>query len=658
MAEFLQAFLVVLLFAWVARALLDARELTWRRTMFAAFIGIILGAIFAAVLLVRDLETFDAFEEIRTEYYALAVGIAIIATMGVMVGLELLFSSRPSRHRTHRFRPFRTLRRWWGMWTRGLGVTRIVARQGLAPLVGLRRGEVSARSPGEIARRTRLCLEEAGGMFVKLGQLLVTRPDLLPPEALDELSRLQADVAPLAQTRVRAVVEEEIGRPLEEVFADFDWEPLGSASIGQAHAAHLMDGREVVVKVRRPGLEAQVDKDLAIVRWLARVAERRTAWGQSYDVRDLAQEFSDVLRAELQLGIEARHAVDMGAAASRHPLIRVPTIVESLTTNRMLVMERLTGTPLSKLPPGQHDGQARELADALCRSQVGAMLRGERFHGDPHPGNVLLLDDGKLGLVDFGNTGRLDAYERAAVVETLLSLRLEQPALLYDALMTIGAIDAEHDPDEVERALAQFLTSYVGSGLPGPEALTDLLRLTTRMGMRLPPTTTTMFRALATLAGTLETLFRGYPIFEAVADIGGAEVRERMVPASVGEFLVEEWAELGPLLRRAPRHMDRIARLAEHGRLTARVRLFSTPEEIMTLERLLNRAVTSFLSIGLGVVSVMLLGSEGGPEIAALEIRVFDTLGWATMALATILLLRVLLAILRTGRRPDRKRPG
>ncbi|HEX6219936.1 MAG TPA: AarF/UbiB family protein [Acidimicrobiia bacterium] len=651
MSELIRNLAIVLVFAWLARTLLGARELTWRRTIVATLIGLLLGAIGAAAVLVSDLDNFDAFETIRTQFYALALGLAVPATMAVMVLFELMFSTRSS-HR--RFRPFRTLKRWVRMWMRGIQVTRIAAHHGVAPLIGLRRGETSARTPSEIARRTRLALEEAGGMFVKLGQLLVTRPDLLPPEALAELSLLHAEVPPIPDAKVKALVLEETGRPVEEVFSDITWEPLGSASIGQAHAARLLDGREVVVKVRRPGLEEQVDTDLAIVRWLADIAERRTGWGKAYNVTELASEFSTVLRNELRFGLEAKYAIEMGAACADDPLIGVPAIVESLTTDRMLVMERMFGRPLSKPGVGGDEpGHRRALADALCRSQVGAMLHGKRFHGDPHPGNVLILDDGSLGLVDFGITGRLDTYERAAVFEVLLAMRLEQPPLLYDALMTVGAIKAEHDPDEIERQLAQFLTSLTGPGFPGTEALTDLLRLVSRLGMHLPPSTTTMFRSLATLAGTLETLSPRYPIFEVVAEIGGTEMKERLQPESAGEFVMQEWAEFGPLLRRAPRHLDRIARLTENGQLTGRVRLFAFPDEVRTVERLLNRVVLTLLTIGLGGVSVALLTSEGGPDVAGIDVRVFELLGWATAAFATLLLLRILLGVLRSEREPE-----
>lgn len=658
MGEFFQTLIVVLAFAWASRALLGARELTWRRTVFAAIVGILVGQGLAAAILARDLQ---ALTQIDTgELMTLALPLSLIGTMGAVVVLEVLFLSKtPTRGGIRLVRPWRALRRWVGIWLRAFRVVRIVTRHGLAPLLGLRRDRVSTRSIAEISRRIRSSLEEAGGMFVKLGQLMVTRPDLLPPETLAELSRLQADVAPMSRSEVQEVLHEETGRPPGEVFADINWEPLGSASIGQVHEARLGDGSEVVVKVRRPGLEMQVDRDLAITRWLARLAERRTAWGRDYQVLDLVDEFSDVLRAELRFDNEARHTREMNAGVEAHPQVRVPNVYEALTTDGMLVMEQLKGVPLSKQPRGTGDAEAnRRLADELCTSQVKAMLAGDRFHGDPHPGNVLILEDGTLGLVDFGITGRLDAFERSSVFQMLIALKLEQPAVLYEALLSIGAVTAAHDPDEVERALARFLAAHIGSGLPSPDALTDLLRLITRLGMRLPASTTTMFRALATLAGTLETLSPGYPILDVVADLGGAELQERVMPGSVAELMQQEWAQLAPLVHRAPRHLDRIATLMEHGRLTTRLRLFTHPDEVRTLERLLNRAVLSFLSIGLGVVSVMLLGSEGGPRLVATDVTFYEVLGWIGLAVATILLLRVLLAVLRTEKGPTADRHG
>src|SRR5690606_19786242 len=235
-------------------------------------------------------------------------------------------------------------------------------------------GRGATLSARDLAERARRAFEEAGGVFVKLGQLLATRPDLLPPEALAELSRLQTSVAPVGRDEVAAQVEAQLGRPLDEVFAGFDWEPLGSASIAQAHAATLRDGSAVVVQVRRPGL---------------------------------ADEFAEALLGELDFTVEARHVAEVAEAVADEPLLRVPRVYQELTRPGLLVVERLSGTPLAQASAGAEVPGSLALADALCRSQVRAMLSGDRFHGDPHPGNVLLLEDGRLGLIDLGISSRL-----------------------------------------------------------------------------------------------------------------------------------------------------------------------------------------------------------------------------------------------------------
>ncbi len=648
MGDFLLAIALILGFAWVARAMLGARELTWRRTIFAALVGFALGEAVGILLLVRNV---DQLEDITgPELLRVSFPFIVIGTMGAIVVLELLFTRDRGRSPGRRHL-FRGLGRRLDLVRRGWQISRIAVRNGLAPALGLRRGDVSSRDPQELARRTRNALEEAGGMFIKLGQLLATRPDLLPPEAQAELGRLHASAAPLSRPEVEAVLDEELGRPWQEVFREIDWDPLGSASIAQAHAAILLDGSEIVLKVQRPGLSELIERDLAIMQWLARTAERKTQWGGQYRVSDLTAEFADVLRGELDFNIEARNMSESAVALNRHR-IKSPEVDGQLTTHRVLVMERLRGETLSSPATQLEPNQARALADALCKSQVEAMLGGERFHGDPHPGNVMVLENGSLGLIDFGIAGRLDAFERAAVFQMLVALGSEQPALLYEAMVSIGAVDPASDPDEIERALARYLAVHIGSGLPSPDALTQLLRLSNQLGLRLPRSATTMFRALATLSGTLETMSPAYPIIDVVAEVGGAELRERMLPGSLAELIQQEWAEIGPLLRRAPRHLERVSSLLEHGRLTTRLRLFAEPEDVAVLERLLNRIVLTLLSIGTGAVSVMLLGVEGGPVLGLVDVTLAEVLGWIGLTLAVILLLRILLAVLRTESAP------
>ncbi|HEX7001674.1 MAG TPA: AarF/UbiB family protein, partial [Trueperaceae bacterium] len=312
MLDVLFSLLVVVGTAWIGRALLDARELGWGRLLLAALIGIAVGDATALFLLVRDaseLQTVD-FRQLQL----VSLPFRVIATMGAIVVLELVFRRRagvgPSAERRGRLalRP--------RLYARALQVSRILARHGLAPLVGWSSGRGASLDPQDLAVRARRAFEEAGGVFIKLGQLLATRPDLLPPAALRELANLQTGVAPLPKEAIQAQVELQLDRPLAEVFSAFDWTPLGSASIAQAHAATLTDGSEVVVKVRRPGLERVIDDDLAILGWLARTIERRFAWARRLGVASLAREFAAALLGELDFTIEARYVAEIAEAVA------------------------------------------------------------------------------------------------------------------------------------------------------------------------------------------------------------------------------------------------------------------------------------------------------------------------------------------------------
>jgi ubiquinone biosynthesis protein len=234
----------------------------------------------------------------------------------------------------------------------------------------------------------------------------------------------------------------------------------------------------------------------------------------------------------------------------------------------------------------------------------------------------------------------------------LVALRLEQPALLYEAMSSLGAVDpAIHDPDEVERAFARFLAAYLGPDLPPPEALIDLMRLTTELGLRMPRSTMAMFRALATLSGTLEHLSPGYPVIEAVARMGGVQFTRRILPGSISDYIKQEWAQLGPLAGRLPRHIDRIATMLEHGRITTRMRVFAEAEDRRFLMTLVNRVVLSLLSIGTGVVSVMLISLDDRATFSLLgDLGAYELLGWIGMFISITLLLRILLAVLRSDR--------
>lgn len=646
MLDFLVSSAIVVLIAWLGRILLDARELGWGWLLLAALLGIGVGDA-AALFLLAD--GIDAIATLDYEQLQLvSMPFRIVGTMGAIVVLTLLFrrNLRGVEPRRARSLPKQSILNPMVL-GRAFRVSRILTRHGFAPLVGLSRGRGARIEDHDLAHRARLAFEEAGGVFIKLGQLLATRPDLLSPEAMSELGKLQSAVAPLPRETVEAELESQLGRPLTELFASVDWAPLGSASIGQAHAAVLRTGEQVVLKVRRPGLEKVIVRDLTILGWLARTSEARFVWARQLRTTELAAEFAEAILVELDFTMEARHISEVAQTMADEPLMRVPRVHNALTRPGLIVMERLSGTPLASLPLNESSTVTEQQADALCTSQVRSMLDGLRFHGDLHPGNVLMLDNGQLGLIDFGISNKLDSFERSAVYQMLLALRLQQPALLYESMVTIGAVDqAVHDPDNIQRALSRFMAAYLGPGLPPAAALTDLLKLTLQLGLRLPSSTTAMFRALATLMGTLEKLHPDFPVIDKIAKLGSDEFRRRLMPTSAKEYVQQEWAELAPLLTRFPRHLDRLATTVEHGRLSVRTRILANPDDRRYLERLVNRFVLTLLSVGVGAASVMLLGVEGGVQFPFFEVGLYEVLGWIGLFIAMSLMFRVLLAVL------------
>jgi ubiquinone biosynthesis protein len=638
---------LVVAFAFLARALLNARQVSWVRLLVASFIGAGVGLVMAVLIFEGPSFELDPAEPLTTtetlEIFGTAALLQIPLTMGIVVGFQLV-SSRPRRKRHLRpLNPIAAIGRRFSIAKRGVEVATVSSRHGLGAVAGRAR---NADDPGQLARQMREAIEDLGGVYVKLGQLLATRPDLLPEEAIEELGRLHSSATPLTKEQVDGVLTAELDDP-DAVFSTFDADPLGSASIAQAHAATLADGTDVVVKVQRPGLGSDVERDLAILDWVSRNAERRSEVARTYGARQLTEDFAEALRDELDFHHEARHVEGMAASVAEYPDIVVPRVFEDYTTSRVLVMERLRGRPLADLAPGTEVDRGYDLADALLQSQIRAMLRGDRFHGDPHPGNVLLLQDGRLGLIDFGMTGKLDAYGRTFVLELLAALKLEDPALMYEALITGGSVAPSADRDLVERALAAFMASYSGPDMLSAEAVSDLLSLTAQLGIAFPGDAAVMFRAMATLLGTLETLSPGFPLVDRVVAAAGGELQERAMPTSLAEFVEREGASLAPVARRLPRHLDLIATQLGRGQLTTRVSLFATPQDVGVMERLLNKVLLTVISLGVLGASVLLMNTEAGPQIETSGFYLSELFGWVGLFAGTVLVLRVLLDALR-----------
>jgi ubiquinone biosynthesis protein len=487
-------------------------------------------------------------------------------------------------------------------------------------------------------------------MFVKMGQVASTRSDLVSPPVAGELSHLQDNVAPAAADGVRELLEEELGAPVDDVFAEFDWHPLAAASIGQVHCARLHGGQRVVVKVQRPGIAGSVNRDLDVLGQLATVVEQRTNWGADYHVVDLADEFSERLREELDFEIEARSAADIAANLDGISDVRIPGVFHDLTTRRVLVMEWLDGVSVRQTDEIDELGVDREaLAEDLLRCMLQQMLVDAQYHADPHPGNVMVLRDGRLALIDFGAASRIDPMQQTAIRDVMVGVAQRDPDLLRQAVLQVATLRRDVDDEELERALARFMTRHLAPGMvPSAAMFNDLLQLFFTFGINLPPELSTFFRALITLEGTLTTLSPGYPVIDRAEAIAAESVKARLVPESIEEFARDELIRMGPLLRRLPRRLDRMASQIERGNLRARVSLFSDPHDERLITKLVNRTVLALTGGVVGVIGVMLLGVGGGPPFAG-DTTLYEFFGYFSLFCSVVLIMRVIVSVLHDG---------
>lgn len=532
-------------------------------------------------------------------------------------------------------------------------ITRIAVRHGLGPYLRGRTPDEAATGRARLARSLREALEDGGVAFVKLGQVMATRRDLLPPEFTEELGRLQDSAAPAPWPDVESVLRAELGAPPDQVFARFDRVPLAAASIAQVHTARLPDGEEVVVKVQRPGIRAVVDRDLDIIARLAGTLADRTDWGRTLGARELAAGFADAIREELDFRVETTNMATVVAARTGDDAeVRYPAPYEPMCTRRVLVMQRLDGTTLSAAGPAisERGLDAHDLARGLLTCLLRQIMVEGVFHADPHPGNVLLLADGRLGLLDFGSVGRLDAALRAALQRLLLAMDRGDPLGVSDALLEVVTRPDEIDETRLERALGQFMARYLTPGAPtSVRMFTDLFRIITSHGLTVPPDVAAVFRALATVEGTLAGLAPGFDLVAEARAFAGSYVAEQFTPGSARKMVTDELITLLPMLRRLPRRLDRIASAAESGRLSVNVRLFAEERDRRYVTGVLHQALLTVLAATSGLMAVILLGTHGGPQVSP-SVTLYQLFGYSLFVVAAVLALRVMVLIFRVPR--------
>jgi ubiquinone biosynthesis protein len=505
-------------------------------------------------------------------------------------------------------------------------IAAVLLRHGLKELAiftGLHRAAALGRSavglPTEpdrdpAPRELRLALEELGPTFIKLGQLASTRPDLLPPQYLVELAKLQdADPAVPAQA-AWAAIEAELGDSTNTAFRFFGLEPLAAASIGQAHPAVLQDGTDVVVKVRRPGAVEQIELDLEIVQECAEHASRRWEAAARLDLVGLAREFARLLRAELDYRKEGKNAERFAANFADDADVQIPRVFWETTTSQVITLERIRGmkiTDVEGLVTARID--RHELAERATRMTAKMVFDDGFFHGDLHPGNFFVESSGRIGLIDFGIVGTLDDGVRDELGGLLIAIFRKDPQRLAASLIALGGTTGPIDRGRLGEDLAEWLTRYSQDGLGDISigaAVGEVMGIARLHRLRLPPSLALLAKIIVMGEGLAAELDPGFQLGEALAPYARRQVIAQLTPAALGRRLERAGVDLAELAVDFPEQLHRLLEVLGGGGFELHLRTGELEPLLQRAERLGNRIAASVL-VAAGVNALTELAVTG-----------------------------------------------
>ncbi len=546
-----------------------------------------------------------------------------------------------------------------GLFTR-YGLMDVARGQGLLGLQGtaledgsLPEKEESGGKPAAFRKR----LVELGPAYIKLGQVLSTRPDLLPPEYVKELEHLQDSVSPMDLAEVERTIEAELGAKVNKLFATFESKPLGSASLGQVHAAQLRDGRDVVIKVQRPGLREQLADDVEFFRELAGFLAAHTSAGDKVDIIGVVQQVERALVDELDYRTEARNAASFRRSLAGFPHILIPRVIDAYTTHKVLTMQRVRGLKISEIPPiSRIDFDFEPLAEEFARAYLHQITGTGHFHADPHPGNIFVVlpgrenpltpaeaaaldrrveerkaatplvrsegeamraavdladpNDPKLAMIDFGMTAHLTESMRDAVVRLLLSMAENQGDAAAEVLIEIGEHTQTFDRKAYTRDVSALIAKHADESVgdtPAGLILYEMISIGYREGLKLPAELTLLAKALFNLDAVTRALDPNFNPSATMRDYAANIANERARRDMSPRRLFQVATATSDLVNALPRRLDTITERMARNDFAFRVDTPQLPMLLSGMEKIANRIFTGLVLAGLLIASSSLL---------------------------------------------------
>ncbi len=499
------------------------------------------------------------------------------------------------------------------------------------------------------AVRLRMVFEELGPTFIKLGQLLSTRADFLPPEYIEELTRLQDEVPAFDYKEVERILISELGGPCTDVFASIDEKPLAAASIGQVHKAVLRDGETVVFKVRRPGIRRIIEVDLEILYHIATLMEKHLDGWDLHKPTEVVEEFGRTLERELDYRIEAANMERFGGQFQKEERVYVPKVFREATTEKVLTMEYVEGVkPRSAEALRAAGFDPREIADRGADLILIQVLEEGFFHADPHPGNLVILPGHIICYLDMGMMGRLDRTSRELILDLVMAMVRKDSPSAVDALLKLTHWEDEPDRRALEREVGEFLDQHFYRPLKELELgglMQQLFNMAVEHRVRIPADLLLLLKALSAMEGLGRMLDPDFDVIAKAAPFVKKAQMARYDPRRLAGDLWDFGAEAVSLIREVPRELRTVLRLARQGRLKIEFEHKGLDDMQNSLERASNRMAFAIVLAALIIGSSLVIQSGIPPKWHDISI-----IGLAGYLVAGVMGFWLLISILRRGR--------